>query len=247
MRTWYYHESGQRKGPIAEDDLLKLFEWGYLSASTFVWTKGLKEWREAGTIEDLLPTQFVPPPFHGAEAAVRARDFNPSGPQIRPWVRYWARTIDLVLFGILSGIVLGLTYHSALGMNDLIFGIILASLYVFVEPCMLSSWGTTPGKALLNVSLRKQDGSKLKYADALSRSFKVWMRGFGFGIPIVVLVTLITAHAELARAGITSWDKDGGFRVTHNIIGAGRIIAIIAILTLICILLGSREQGEVLY
>ncbi|MGH7491381.1 MAG: RDD family protein [bacterium] len=232
MRYWYYHESGQQKGPIAESDFVKLFESGSLSASTFVWTKGLKEWREASTIENLVPPAFTPPaiPVHVVEALFADRDFVPCGPQARPWVRYWARIIDVMLFAFLVGTVLGSVYPSALEINDTLLGIVVVFAYVFVEPCMLSSWGTTPGKAILDVRLRKQNGTKPGYSDALSRAFNVWIRGFGLGIPIIALFTLISAYMRLSENGLTSWDKDGGFRIIHKVVGAGRVLAVIAIL-----------------
>jgi uncharacterized RDD family membrane protein YckC len=171
----------------------------------------------------------TPNPVHDAEASPPLRDFSPSGPQARPWVRYWARLIDNMLFVFLFGLVLSFVCPSVLEMNDILFGIMSTFVYVFVEPCMLSSWGTTPGKALLNFQLRKQDGAKPGYADALSRAFNVWIRGLGLAIPIISLVTHLRAYDILKKQGVTSWDKDGGFRITHKLVGAARVLAVIAI------------------
>ena len=148
-----------------------------------------------------------------------------------------------MLFAVLVGFILGFVYPHALEINDSLFGIILVFAYVFVEPCMLSSWGTTPGKALLNIRLRKHDGTKPNYAQALSRAFNVWVRGLGLGIPIVALFTHINAYKRLTKDGITSWDKDGGFQVAHKIVGAGRVIAAIAILVgfVFLVALGEME------
>jgi uncharacterized RDD family membrane protein YckC len=246
MRYWYYHESGQRKGPIAESDFVRLLKSGSLSASTFVWTRGFKEWREAGTIENLLPRSLLPSPtpVHGTEAPLAVRDFNHCGPQTRPWVRYWARIIDVMLFAFLAGSVLGVVYPSALEISDALLGIVFVFAYVFVEPCMLSSWGTTPGKALLNVRLRKLDGTKPGYSDALSRAFNVWIRGLALGIPIIDLFTLISAYLRLSRHGLTSWDKDGNFRVSHKVVGAGRVLAVIAIFAGFCFLIAIGDQEK---
>ena len=248
MRYWYYHESGQQKGPIVEAAFVKLFESGSLAANTPVWCEGLKEWQEAHTIENLVPPSFASPPapVHSLVVTPPLHDLVPTGPQARPWVRYWARMIDVMLFFFLADVLLAFICPAVIEMNDKRLGIIYLFLYVFVEPCMLSSWGTTPGKALLNIRLRKIDGTKPNFSEALARAFNVWIRGWGIGIPIVVLFTQITAYKRLTKDGITSWDKDGGFRISHKLFGAGRVIAVIALFVFFCflIVLGrSIESG----
>jgi uncharacterized RDD family membrane protein YckC len=161
-------------------------------------------------------------------APIPANAFIPCGNQKRPWVRLAARYIDLLTFATLVGGVAGVAYAPMLEINNVLFSMITLLVYVFVEPCMLSSWGTTPGKAMLNIHLRKTDGTKPAYAEALSRSFNVWVRGLGLGIPVVSLATCITSYKTLMREGETSWDKDGGFRIAHGNVGAGRVIAVIA-------------------
>ena len=94
---------------------------------------------------------------------------------------------------------------------------------------MLAGWGTTPGKALLKIRLRNSDGSKLSYTDALSRSFDVFFKGVGIGIPIVQLITLIFAYNRLTKKGITSWDEGGNFKVSHQAIEAWRSIVAVFI------------------
>jgi uncharacterized RDD family membrane protein YckC len=149
--------------------------------------------------------------------------------QIRPWVRYWARLIDLFFFNLLSSFFLGIIYPPALKINSMVFTMILMFVYVFVEPIMLTSWGTTPGKALLRVRLRKSNGSKIKYAEALVRSGSVWARGWGFGIPLISLITGITAYKKLIKNGITTWDRGGDFNVSHGHIGPIRKIIVVLI------------------
>ena len=65
--------------------------------------KKYMEWQESHKIGSLAPPLF---------------DFISSGPQIKPWVRFWARMIDVLLFAFLAGIVLAIIYPAALEMND---------------------------------------------------------------------------------------------------------------------------------
>lgn len=148
-----------------------------------------------------------------------------TGDQVRPWVRLWARTIDVFLFAIIAGFILGIVVPGILAMPELALGIMFTFGYNFVEPAMLSAWGTTPGKALLRVAVRKSDGSKLNYSEGLNRVFKVWLRGMGLGIPIVALFTHLTAYNKLTKNGITSWDQEGGIQVIHQKIGFPRVLA----------------------
>ncbi|HMO51234.1 MAG TPA: RDD family protein [Kiritimatiellia bacterium] len=157
------------------------------------------------------------------------RDFGETGPQARPWVRYWARYIDILIFALLVGVLLQIIMPELLEINDIIFGIILTLVYTFFEATMLTSWGTTPGKAILGVSIRKDDGSKPSYGDALSRSMSVWAGGMGCGIPVVTLIAHISAYNKLSREGITSWDANGGYLVLHKKVGFFRVFAVIAI------------------
>jgi len=59
---------------------------------------------------------------------------------------------------------------------------------------------------------------------ALSRSFKVWWRGLAAGFPFINLLTLTHAETDLNTDSITSWDREGGFIVTHEKIGILRLV-----------------------
>jgi len=162
---------------------------------------------------------------------------------IRPWVRYWARSLDYFLFAFLTGIIIGLLYPPALEISHHIFSMIILCTYIFVEAFMLASWGSTPGKALLRVHLKKTGGNKLSYSEAFKRALKVWIRGLGLGIPIVSICTLINANIKLNKEGITSWDQEGKFLVTHQDIGAWRIVVTVLIFIVFFTFIVFGEAG----
>ncbi|MBL6691807.1 MAG: RDD family protein [Pseudomonadales bacterium] len=162
----------------------------------------------------------------------------------RPWVRYWARMFDIYIFSLIVGVFLGLTYPEALETsNDLLLGVVFMFVWVFVESILLTVAGTTPGKALLKVKLIKPDGNEIRFNEALSRSFRVWWRGMGVGIPLVALFTMTNAYNNLKINGVSSWDKDGAFFVSHEKIGWVRVLVAIVffIMFLGLIVLGSAE------
>ena len=135
-----------------------------------------------------------------------------------------------MLFNWIVGIVLAFTYEAALELSIHLIAIFSGFVYVLAEPAMLTHWGTTPGKALLKVRLRNSNGSKLAYADGLSRAFKVWMKGMGFFIPFVTFFANGYSYNRLTKHGITPWDKDGDFTVSHQVIGTPRIITVLLVL-----------------
>ena len=166
-----------------------------------------------------------------------------SGKQARPWVRYWARTIDTYLFAFIAGIVMAFVYPPLLKLPATGLGVIFLFTYNFVEPAFFSWWGTTPGKALFRIKLRKNNGSKLTYSDALTRVFKVWLHGKGLGIPLVSLFTQLNEYNKLTKEGVTSWDKDDGISVTHQTIGPWRILATIAIFIVAVFLIAAGNAA----
>jgi hypothetical protein len=62
MKYWYYWEEDQPKGPIADDEFIKLCGSGSIPGTSLVWSEGMLEWAEACTIAR-LPGSLSPPPL----------------------------------------------------------------------------------------------------------------------------------------------------------------------------------------
>lgn len=166
---------------------------------------------------------------------------------VRPWIRYWARMFDLIVFGLALGSGLGVVAPDLFSgsVGDQLFGVALLLAWVFVEALLLSSFGTTPGKWLFRVRLTRATGP-MSYSAALGRSVKVWVQGLAAGLPIISVVALIYAHTSLTRDSITAWDKDGGFVVTHDKVGAVRVaVAVLVFLLVIVLIAIDRMNGRV--
>lgn len=155
----------------------------------------------------------------------------------RPWVRFWARLLDITLYSAI------LTYflptfanfnffwqsHVAIEWQALAhqlaaWGLINLAFYIAIESILLSTIGTTLGKWMLRVSVKNNQGKKLSFVDALKRTFLVYFRGFAFFIPFISFITLIYAYAALSSSGSTSWDKECHITVTHQRIGFFRLL-----------------------
>ena len=161
--------------------------------------------------------------------------------QVRPWIRFWARVLDNYYFTLICGLVIGIIAPSLLNKSITIITIITLLIWAFMEAFLLSTWGTTPGKYLLAISLKDINGQKPSFSDALKRSCSVWFFGLFCGLPFIYLVFNACSYYRLAKSGTTLWDCNGGFTVTHGNISIMRgIIVIFAIILVIAMEVATR-------
>ena len=155
--------------------------------------------------------------------------------QVRPNVRFWARCIDMVFFALLLVLVCA-TFNLEVTSGALL-GFLMLLAWVPIEAGFLAAFGATPGKWLLRTHVRRAVWPPMSYGEALSRSFRVWAKGIGCGIPIVTLFTHLAAFSRLKREGITSWDQRLGLVVVHSKIGFFR--GLLAAVILLGVSIGS--------
>jgi uncharacterized RDD family membrane protein YckC len=118
---------------------------------------------------------------------------------------------------LLGGMILGLLAPDWIeNTPETLLGIVFLGVFRIYEAAMFAAFGTTPMKALFLIRVRRADGGKLSFVEALVRSLRVWLTGEGLGIPLISLITQITAFNRVNRSGITSWDEKSGFIVTHQ-------------------------------
>jgi uncharacterized RDD family membrane protein YckC len=243
-------------GFISEDTLVwspPMTDWLVVSAvPSFKRLLG-RDWaeqapRSTGTATAVAPPQRKPAVFQQPIPAVitspnKGRHatitVDSDVPQVRPWVRYFARGFDMsiLMWGVafMAGFAWGFMSPEASLEPDLaLFGIILVGTLVAESLC-LSMFGTTPGKWLFNTHVRTNEGSKLSFGQAMSRTVAVWIKGLGLWV--FSLITLIWSYNKLNNEGITSWDRAGGFQVIHKRIGIGRTMLIVVV----WILLGAIQ------
>jgi hypothetical protein len=138
--------------------------------------------------------------------------------------------IDVLLFSLLIGLTLGIFAPSVLDVPSTLLGIAILFAWIFQESILLANCGTTPGKWLFKIKVRNGKGQKLTFSEALNRSFSVWLKGMGAGVPLLNLITLLSSRGKLKHDGITAWDEEGGFVVTHGKVGVLRSVVVILLL-----------------
>jgi hypothetical protein len=137
-----------------------------------------------------------------------------------PWRRWFARITDVSLAALVIGLVVGIADPTSplFETSGVVWNLLALLVWVPVDGLLLATFGSTPGKRLLGMSVRTEagDGGRLDLGQALNRSFRVWFFGLGAGIPIVSLITMVVAHERLKKNGTTSWDRDVGAVVLHR-------------------------------
>jgi len=149
----------------------------------------------------------------------------PSPP--RPWVRLVARIVDVAVFVFVLGLI-------SVAVNpDLVeaAGNSLVLLTIPIEAALLATWGATPGKALLGISVRDAGGGKLSFGAALRRAAAVWTFGLAAN-QSMILVTALMSWRRLRRRGATYWDALDGHRVDHHDVGTWQILVAVVVVVL---------------
>ncbi len=154
---------------------------------------------------------------------------------VNPWIRCIARFFDYSLF-FLSLLLARKLFEGKLPFGDY-ERLIPFEYFVWIpiEAILLSTWGSTPGKFFLKTKLKAGKKEKLNFPLALRRSFAVWFRGLGMGVPVLNFFCPMIAYNKLKLLHITSWDRDDHIQVTHYPIGRWRVylavfVAVVGIL-----------------
>jgi hypothetical protein len=175
------------------------------------------------------------------------------------WARLWARLFDVSV--LMTPAYFGLMWW--LGAQTAPNGLPWMALYLQIDPArravldaaavglismaieaiLLSTWGTTPGKALMGVTVREADGRRLGPLRAARRWFLVYLYGTGLPFFPAIYFGPIRAYERLRTQGRTGWDAELGLSVVRRPVGAGRWIALFVILTLAVLVLAAVEAN----
>ncbi|MAU93792.1 MAG: hypothetical protein CMJ93_06240 [Planctomycetes bacterium] len=218
QQGWYYVENHKQQGPIDLIELTYLFKSRKLPLNTLVWHRSLTDWVSADSREEFNPklgktfhAEPNPPTTPNAPYGWGVEPVTPSNGH--PWRRYFARAIDTVLLTPVFSFITGI---SPVSLTDYRFSMMVITFAILAHAVLQSSWGSTPGKAILGYKIRTRTGHKLSFREAISREARIAWNGLGFGIPLYSFFTQLKAFTDLNNTGKTSWDKAGDLVVTHR-------------------------------
>lgn len=165
-----------------------------------------------------------------------------------PWRRFFARLLDDYLYTTLWVIFGLLVIHKSPTSDSgaawtAAAGLMAVLLMVFVEPLFLATWGTTPGKWLLGLSVRDNTGQKLSYGEGLYRTVQALWYGIGFWIPIYNLIRGYKCYYDCREGKTLEWEWDSELRLKDE--APRRVIAVVAAVTVL--LLGRAGAAKLSY
>ncbi len=171
-----------------------------------------------------------------------------------PWRRYFARTLDYSIYTLILNIIGALIFKLNILdqnlLNIIIDNYVALALMLIIEPYLLSTFGTTIGKAVFGLDLKTENGTNLTYKEGFHRTFCVIKSGMGFQIPIYNFVRLYKSYQSSEAGQVLPWDeglsytlKDTKTYRTALFLGANIIIiGVIALLFLVQRIPPNRGQ-----
>lgn len=163
------------------------------------------------------------------------------GLEPKPWRHWLAKCIDLpilVVLGSFSGALIGVMAFE----EDPVAMTVLSIIMIFVvEALIMKIFGATPGKALLNIRVRK-NGRHIGFFAGVGRSLQSHIVGAGAWIPLLSVLTMFAARRRMLELGRSAWDYGAGNEVTYGPIGVLRVLAILGIFVGLYMLVGMMSS-----
>ena len=179
-------------------------------------------------------------------AAAAAADSPPQ--PFRIWTRVGARLVDTILLTTAACILFSLAGGALVSGLGMFFPLVLIASTFLMEAGLLCSFGTTPGKALLGITVRTARGEILSWGAALRRSLLVWLRGLGLGYPLFAVILAVFCYLEVKRRGTIIWDREQNLKVTYsNPAPASLAVAAAIVFGFLAIIAQSGVVGQTIH
>lgn len=133
-----------------------------------------------------------------------------------PGRRFLARVLDWTVYYLIW------TYISMVHLRGQIIrsllllyldSMVVMALMLILEPLMISFIGTTPGKAVIGLVLRTDNGKKLPLKDSYKRTFQVFAEGMGFNIIILNFINMARSRRNSAEGKALLWEQENSYAI----------------------------------
>lgn len=129
-----------------------------------------------------------------------------------PIRRFIARSIDVWLYDIAWTIFIILAFNVNITTRGaewrLLDTAVPIVMMLFIEPLFLRLFKTTPGKWIFGLRVTDDRSRRLRYSDALLRTWTVLWNGLGLYIPIYSLVRQWKCYSACERGETLEWEYD---------------------------------------
>lgn len=231
---WFYRDGESRRGPFFFEEIRQAFQAGELTLDTKIWREGMDEPLPIGQVPEMsqiLRPDPVPPEDPN-------RVIKPG-----PWSRFVARFIDLSLWYIpIFYLPFSLISSDAemrlftrtfwLWLGFAVVKMMLSTLAcLIVDALVMAAVGTTPGKWLLRLTVRQEEGGKVPLSWLVARNLRLWLYGLGLGIPIVNFWCFWRSYQQAAKGVRNPWDSPRQLVVEQRLVKGWRFgLAILALI-----------------
>lgn len=189
--------------------------------------------RDGASYRTLQPEKYkaqLPPPAVGARPVLQ--DAPKHYATKHPWRRMFARELDHRLY-LLPWTFLAASFGGVNSAGVVLFGWAASLISVLLfESLFLCTLGTTPGKWLMGLKLRRvcYDGPyKPDFTEALVRTAWVYFQGYGAGIGTVNLICAVLSYLRANRGEEQPWDEMWEYTAEEETRGS-RVALFVAVL-----------------
>jgi uncharacterized RDD family membrane protein YckC len=194
------------------------------------------------TEQEAPPTTLQEPAPHPQSIVHSPSIALESGPGISgltagPWLRFFARSVDIHIGAILLAVVVGLLLPSLFQANafftgqlgTMLFGWLLLPFVMVLDAIAYALFGNTLGKWTAGIKVKTIAGEKVSFLTYLKRNFRMYIFGYGTGFPFVSLVTMGSNYSRAEGHDVARWDESAGTRPFVKSISTPRLVVIGAI------------------
>lgn len=130
---------------------------------------------------------------------------DPSAP--RPWLRYWARTLDLIFIGLFSTFIKLLITQNTEN-STFLMSIVILVLFSVYEIVAIHLTGTTLGKNVFGISIQTKSEQLPTLQNSITRTLSCLL--WGQGLWYFSFITNIVWYFRLKSTATTKWDQSAG-------------------------------------
>jgi hypothetical protein len=233
-------KNGIQQGPMAMAKARELVAHGLYGGHDLAWVVGTPTWVAIAEVPELTPNtppdvpfgaggQAPPPPppwsaHRQARGPVRPGGLTPHAVQPRPWLRYFARSLDTALIGLVVKSTLIPALGGGAGLGMVTAGILTAAGVVAYESVCLQQYQTTLGKYLYGIEVRGSDGSPLNQSQSTNRALRVGLFGNALGIWGLAGLAQLVAYLALRSPEGATWDRQTGCTVLYREVSALQVL-----------------------
>ncbi|MBR4777432.1 MAG: RDD family protein [Lachnospiraceae bacterium] len=137
-----------------------------------------------------------------------------------PVRRFIARIIDTTIITVIGNAILkiGFRANTGLSMTTLMYCEIIFWLFeLMIEPLLLTTIGTTPGKWIMGIAVRDMKSKgKLELKQAYIRAVKLAWHGFGLMIPLFTIYKRFVSYMKCRMNDTMPWDEGIDVELTDD-------------------------------